>query len=239
MPDSLETTNSMRRFTLKLRDDVEIHDTVELAIMVMVETNASVAQKQPLPPEVESDFQISCDSLNANRVDMRLLEEEWSEEQRNAVLGAMIEYICAKRGYDVDDFRAGMAATRKRARFPFGVRPLTMALERAMMNPICLKDPRLVKAKTAQQIASLAYHLQQIVGDNPIMLPVNSVRKLFSLRKVVVSGTIQLLMLSGVLECTDPNYHTGRARHFRFVGLRGVHYEMEKGTSRTEEEIPF
>jgi hypothetical protein len=240
MPELLKEPGTVALFPLKLREDLEVHDPTDMAVLVIAETGAQVAAKASQSREVQSEYRFSCDCLNANRMVLRLLEEGWDADQRDFIVTAMIQHICTKRGYDVEDFRAGMEATRKRARFPFGLRPLTMARERALKKPIQLKDPSLEKAKTAHLIANLAYHLQKIVGENnPIMLPVEEVRKLFGLRKLVVSGTIRLLMFAGVLECTNPLYHTGRARQFRFVGLRGVHYETEDMKNRAQEEIPF
>ena len=47
-------------------------------------------------------------------------------------------------------------------------------------------------------------------------------------RKIVISGAVQRLLEAGLLEFADKNYHTGKAREFRFKGVEGEHFEKIK-----------
>lgn len=243
MNELLEQPRTSVLFPLKLRDEVEVNDANEMADLVLLESDVQLEEKQLRNEEARGNYQFACDCLNTNRLIMRLLEEGCDAGERGAIVEAMIIRICSQRDYDPDDFRAGVEATRERARFPFGLKPLTLARNRALKKPITLKVPGLEKAKTAHLVASMAFHLQELVGnDRPIILPVEAIRKLLGVRKLVISGVIRLLTLNGILECTNSYYHTGRARHFRFVGQAGTHYEteeMKKMEKRIEEEIPF
>lgn len=94
----------------------------------------------------------------------------------------------------------------------------------AQREPLRLLDSALAGKRVPTSIAGIAYHLQLIQEKDPILLPIDQIRLLLKQRKVVVSGAVQRLVEARIIDYADKNYHTGKAREFRFVGVEGMHY---------------
>jgi hypothetical protein len=136
--------------------------------------------------------------------------------------------ICKKRGYDPEEFDAALIATRRRPRLPYGWTALDLAIRRLRTRPVRLLNADLETSRYAKGILGLAVHLQEIQGDDSILLPVEQVREILAAKKVVVAGTIMKLIDLGLLELTKPEYNTGSAREFRFKGVEGEDYVFEE-----------
>ena len=115
-------------------------------------------------------------------------------------------------------------ATRSRARLPFGWTTFDLAAHRLQKQPVELLDPELNASRYAKGVIGLAIHLQAIQKEEPILLPVEQVRGILKAKKIVISGTITMLVERGLLELTKADYHTGSAREFRFRGVQGTDY---------------
>jgi hypothetical protein len=83
-------------------------------------------------------------------------------------------------------------------------------------------------------MANVARHLQMIQDADAILLPIEQLRELFGQRKIVISGTVMRLVEAGVLTYVDKNYHTGKAREYRFSGREHEHYEEVELASQVE-----
>src|SRR5262249_29312354 len=148
------------------------------------------------------EFQLGTDALNYWRLRWRC-GEEWGtfgfgepfEEKVRAKL-------CAKRSYDPDEFASALEATKGRARLPFGWTALDFALHRAKSAPIRLLSPEL-KGRVPTLIANIAFQLQEIQQAKSILLPIDQLRIVLGLRKLVVSGTVLRLIQAGIIEYTD------------------------------------
>ena len=93
-------------------------------------------------------------------------------------------------------------------------------------------DPELNASRYAKGVIGLAIHLQVIQKEQPILLPVEQVRVILKAKKIVISGTITMLVERGLFEMTKSDYHTGSAREFRFRGVEGKDYVFANATNR-------
>jgi len=68
-------------------------------------------------------------------------------------------------------------------------------------------------------VASTAYHLQQLQGDNPIILPVEHVGKLLGKDKMHGSRLVQLLVRYGLIRVVNEEYSFTKhqAKTYRFI----------------------
>lgn len=210
-----------------------VKTTADLAAVIIASTDQQVTEKRLPDADAREEFAIGSDALNYWRLRWRC-GEEWGtfgfgEELDRAVLVK----LCAARGYDSDEFASALEATRGRARLPFGWTALDLALNRAKREPIRLLRPDL-KGKVPTAIANIAFQLQKIQEGKPILLPIDQLRILLGLRKIVVSGTVLRLIEAGVIQYTDATYHTKKAREFRFSGVEGEHYEMDSPSAKQE-----
>jgi hypothetical protein len=179
-------------------------------------------------PEVRAEFQLSCDALNFMRIRWRC-NFEWETRSFDEVVGQRVrEIVCAKRGYDLDDFDSALHAMVPRVRLPYGWSAIDFAFRQSQKEPIRLLQPDLAGKKLPTTIANIAYRLSRIQDKDPILLPIDQLRNFLQQRKIVVSGAVQRLVEAGVLGYRDKNYRTGKAREFEFQGKSGEHFEFEK-----------
>jgi hypothetical protein len=162
----------------------------------------------------------------------RRLREEWGEVEA-ALVEKVKGRVCKKRCYESEEFEAALIATRHRPRLPYGWTALDLAVRRLKTRPIRLLNEDLEASRYAKGVLSLAMHLQEIQGEEPILLPVEQLREILSAKKVVVAGTITKLVEMGLLELTKASYNTGSAREFRFRGLKGQDYVFEPKADET------
>lgn len=221
---AIEDNIQMRPITL---GQVVCHDPADVARVIIEASDAQVNAKGLVDPEVRADFLTSCDGLNTVRGEWRLSEELGLRPLPMSIAGAIRAAVCSARGYDPDDFDSAIQATRKRARVPFGWTAVDYAMRRSKESPIRLLQPGLAGAKVPTAIANIALQLFSIQEGKPILLPIDQLRGFLQQRKIVVSGAVQRLVEAGVLGFEDRNYHTGKAREFRFTGVAGEHFEYE------------
>ncbi len=198
----------------------------ELASVVIAATDAQIEGMRVESDEARADLRLSSDALNLHRVEWRL-REEWGEidlTMAEKVKGR----ICKRRGYDAEEFEAALIATKHRPRLPYGWTALDLAVRRLESRPVRLLNADLESSRYAKGVLSLAIHLQDIQGQEPILLPVEQVREILAAKKVVVAGTITKLVEMGLLEMTKAAYNTGSAREFRFRGEEGKDYVFEE-----------
>ena len=198
-----------------------------------------MAEKAIADPEGRDEFAISSDALNYWRVAWRCAAEWATPGLDEAIAREVKGGICSARGYDPDDFDSALHATKGRARLPFGWTALDLAWQMTSRDPLRLLDPNLANRRVPTAIAGIAYHLQLLQGEESILLPIDQLRALLEQRKIVISGAVQRLVEAGLLEFTDKNYHTGKAREFRFKGVEGEHFEkIKQAMPRKEAERP-
>lgn len=167
-------------------------------------------------------------SLNLHRIIWRCAEEWGINAVIQSLVPSLKKELCRQRGYDPDEFESAMLATRGRARLPFGWTALDLAVFRANKKPIRLLPVELADSRLATLVANIARQLQLIQDADAILLPIEQLRELFGQRKIVISGTVMRLVEAGVLAYVDKNYHTGKAREYRFAGREHEHYEEVK-----------
>jgi len=199
----------------------------EIVLVIVKATNAQVAEKTLPDGEAVADFRLSTDALNYHRVEWRLREE--LGEVPSGVINNVKLKLCRKRAYDAEEFDAALIATRERPRLPYGWTAMDLAQRRLAARPIRLLNSELEESRYAKGIIGLALYLQEIQGEEPILLPVEQVREWLKAKKVVVAGTIIKLVELGLLEMTKAEYNTGSAREFMFRGVKGKDYEVERG----------
>lgn len=199
-----------------------------LAAVILAESDKQVEAKALVDPDVRTEFALSCDALNYTRVAWRCAVEWGTRRLDEAIDQRVRVLICAKRGYDLDDFDSARQATSRRVRLPYGWSAIDFALRQANENPIRLLHADLAGKKLPTTIANIAYRLSLIQDRDPILLPIDQLRSFLHQRKIVVSGAVQRLVEAGVLGFQDKNYRTGKAREFRFTGKSSEHFELEK-----------
>jgi hypothetical protein len=118
----------------------------------------------------------------------------------------------------------------EKVRIPDGTGPLEVAFARAKWRRIV---PTFHISEDFSQILSTAFHLQQLQGSEPILLPVEHVGKLLERDKMHASRIVQMLVRLGFLEVVDPNfsYKRGRAKRYRFV-FDATKYKEQRVTHR-------
>jgi len=213
----------------------------DLVYVILQATEKQVAEKAIADLEGRDEFAISSDALNYWRVAWRCAAEWETSGLDEAIARQIKEGICSARGYTPDDFDSALHATKGRARLPFGWSALDLAWQMTCRDPLRLLDPNLANGRVPTAIAGVAYHLQSLQGEGSILLPIEQLRALLKQRKVVISGAVQRLVEARLLEFADKNYHTGKAREFRFKGVEGEHFEkikQEMPRKRTERPSP-
>lgn len=217
---------------VRLNADHEAVSTASGVVAVILgATNAQIVDKQLENPEAQDDFRLSTDALNFHRVEWRLREELC--EAPGVLLEQVKAKLCAARGYDAEEFEAALIATRERPRLPYGWTAMDLAVRRLETRPIRLLDADLEESRYAKGVIGLAVHLQEIQGEEPILLPVEQVRQILKAKKVVVAGTITKLVELGLLEMTKAQYNTGSAREYLFKGVMGKDYVFIKRPPET------
>lgn len=199
-------------------------EPTDLVDVILEATNKQVVEKSIADADAREDFVMSTDALNYWRMAWRCSVEWGTRELEKGIAHAIKSGICAARGYDLDDLDSAIQATKERVRLPFGWSALDLAWMFAQQEPLRLLDPTLFGRAVPTTIASIAYHLQLLRDKEPILLPIDHLRVLLKQRKIVVSGAVQRLVGAKILDYADKNYHTGKAREFRFVGVQGEHY---------------
>ncbi len=197
----------------------------DLVRIILRATDKQVSERAIGDPAGREDFVISSDALNYWRVAWRC-SVEWETPILDPAIATEVKVgISTAREYDPDDFESALQATSARARLPFGWTSLELAWQRTKRGPIRLLSPDLANRKLPTNIAGIAYYLQLHQGEEPILLPIDQLRSLLEQRKIVVSGAVQRLVEAGIVAYSNKNYHTGKAREFRFVGIEGEHFE--------------
>lgn len=96
-----------------------------------------------------------------------------------------------------------------------GQGPLEIAFEHARLHPIV---PIPSFGNNYALFVSTAYHLQRLLGDEPILLPVERVGALFDRDKMYGSRLVSLAMRAGLLEVVSLHRYSARqARSYRFL----------------------
>jgi hypothetical protein len=200
----------------------------DLVDVVLRATDKQVAEKAIEDEEARADFALSTDALNYWRIAWRCAVEWETNGLERRIAEQLQGGICEVRHYEADDFDSAIQATKGRARLPFGWTALDLSWRLAQKEPLTLLDPSLAGRRVPTNIASIAYHLQNLQDKDPIFLPIDHLRILLKQRKIVVSGGVQRLVEAKLIDYADKSYHTGKAREFRFVGLEGEHYTKSK-----------
>ena len=195
---------------------VTVSSPSEVVAVLLAEGERQVAGMAFTDPVAGAEFIMGADALNLHRLIWRCAEEWGDDALGKPHVQQIKSEICRHRRYDPDEFESACHATRSRARLPFGWTALDLALFRAARHPIRLLDPELANSALATRFANVALQLQLIQLDKPILLPIEQLRQLFGVRKIVASGAVTRLIESGILKCVDAKYHTGKAREFLF-----------------------
>jgi hypothetical protein len=204
----------------------------DLVNAVLKSTDKQVTEKGIADAEAREDFMLSTDALNYWRIAWRC-SVEWDTRGFDERLASELKNgICAVRGYELDDLDSAIQATKGRVRLPFGWSALDLAWMLAQREPLRLLDSALAGKSVPTSIAGIAYHLQLLQDIDPILLPIDQLRLLLKQRKIVVSGAVQRLVEAKIIDYADKNYHTGKAREFRFVGVEGEQYAKAEQGSR-------
>ena len=203
----------------------------DLVAIIISATDQQVLDKNLPDAAARDEFAMGSDALNLWRLIWRC-REQWgllgfSEE----ILAKLKSLLYEARGYDADEFESAIEATRGRARLPFGWTALDLAWNRAQREPIRLLRSELA-GKVPSAIANIAYQLQKIQGSDSILLPIDQLRILLAQRKIVVSGSVLRLVEAKIIQYTDATYHTKKAREFKFTGVEGEHFEIEKPSTK-------
>jgi hypothetical protein len=206
-----------------------------IVLVLIKATNTQIKEKTLPDDEAVADFRLSTDALNYHRIEWRLREELGGDPL--SVLENVKKKLCAKRGYEREEFDAALIATKERPRLPYGWTAMDVAQRRLAAKPIRLLNAELEASRYAKGIIGLALYLQEIQKDEPILLPVEQVREWLVAKKVVVAGTITRLVQLGILEMTKPEYHTGSAREFRFRGVEGKDYVFDENVPKGARRI--
>ncbi len=206
----------------------------DLVAAALAASDQQVIEKKIADPDGQAEFAIAADALNLHRVIWRCAEEWGTDGVGPAFVRQLKVELCRRRKYDPDEFESAMLATRGRPRLPFGWTALDLSVFRANKNPIRLLPADLAGSRLATQMANVARHLQLIQDANAILLPIEQLRELFGQRKIVISGTVMRLVEAGILTYVDKNYHTGKAREYRFSGREHEHYEEVEAESKVE-----
>ena len=213
---------------------VTVSSPGEFVKVLLAEAERQLVGMAFTDPVAGAEFIMAADALNLHRLIWRCTEE-WGEAALGKPLIQQLKSeICRHRRYDPDEFESACHATRSRARLPFGWTALDLALFRAVRHPIRLLSLELANSTLAARFANVALQLQLIQLDKPILLPIEQLRQLFGVRKIVASGTVNRLVESGLLRCVDAKYHTGKAREFMFRGVKYEHYEEVELISQPE-----
>tara|TARA_R110002111_G_scaffold107056_2_gene165493 strand:+ start:75937 stop:76626 length:690 start_codon:yes stop_codon:yes gene_type:complete len=202
-----------------------IKTTEDLAQCIIEESQKHIERLSLTDEDKRMDFQISCDGLNLWRL-LKRLKEESSSFPIEEIKKKLLELICQKRNYEIDEFLSAIVATKDRPRSALGLGPLEEAFLRSQKSGFKLIVPGLIESKISNDIAAIAYELQKDLGRSNILLPIEQLRVILGRRKVVVSGTVKRLVDAGVVEMVNEKYHTKRAREFRFSGIKDTHYKV-------------
>ncbi|MGE3241372.1 MAG: hypothetical protein AB7G28_07875 [Pirellulales bacterium] len=216
------------RFPIILREGEVAQNPDDLVVVILRESDSQLREKSELGEEFDrDDYHISCDALNLWRINWRC-REEWGDEVAAALHPELAAGICRHRNYNEEEFDLVLEATRERVRAPYGLPPLETALRAMRRLPIRLLAEELQNKQLLADIAGLALQLHHLQYRSYIMLPIESLRLIFGVRKVAITGAIRLLILNGLLEDTGAKFGTRRARQFRWTGEAGLHYEYVK-----------
>lgn len=103
-----------------------------------------------------------------------------------------------------------------KVRMPEGSGPLELAFKHAKQAPI---TPEPAIGPDYVLVASTAYYLQHLQGDEPILLPVERVGSLFGKDKMHGSRLVQLLVHYGLIQVVDGDYSytKQKAKTYKFV----------------------
>lgn len=171
------------------------------------------------------DFALGCDALNFWRIAMRW-DSELCEEVYDRFRTELMEYVCERRGYDIDDFELALEATRGRVRIPFGKHPIDWAYQRNNELPVELLSENLANRPRLATIAGIAVYVNKTRHKSYILLPVEKIRQTLACRKVAITGAIKVLLDNGFIEAANTKYGQGKARRFFLRAEEGVHFRF-------------
>lgn len=223
MTMTAQTAIKASPFPIELRPGVEVRSTIDLAELILKEALDQVEVKKLVNDDERGEFMLGCIALIYLRLWLRFSEDLDSENPAPEVFSELRRMICQRCRYSAEEFNLAVLAVNERVRLPYGYLPLQLAHLRATKKPI-----RLLKegfGMVATQIAGIALHLQRQQGNAAILLPVEQIRQLLGLRKLVISGALTQLIGAGILQPTDGTWHTGKAREFHFAGKEDEDYE--------------
>jgi len=177
-----------------------------------------------------SDEQVALkdNAFNWARITLRLEQDFGINRNEDEFIREIVHCLCDARKHDINDFHLAMEATQHRPRYPYGLNPLEEACDKAKQNPLQLKCPTLSESKLAAIIATIALELQVQQGENPILLPVEHLRRLLRQRKLLVGGAIRALVKHKILSEVDPSYYRRKAREFRFIAKVGLDFDRRE-----------
>jgi hypothetical protein len=221
------TVHKKPSFPITLRDDEIAKEPGELVEIIVRESDQQIAEKVEEMDGLDiPDFKLSCDALNFWRLIWRC-KEEWGESREFIGFQDWLrDTVCLRRDHDPEEFALAMQATSQRVRVPYGLMPLDVAYRKMRKQPIRILVEGLQENKLLSSIAGVAVHLRDLEYRSYIMLPTENLRQLFNVRKVSISGALQLLINHGLLQDTGARYGTGRARQFYCTAEPGRHFEF-------------
>lgn len=107
---------------------------------------------------------------------------------------------------------AAVIAIWSKVLYAAGEGPLEIAVRRAAAMPI-IPQPSI--GRTYARLLSVAYHLQEVQGTAPILLPVHRLEAVLGVSARQVCNLINAALRLGHLEMVDPSYRPGHARRLR------------------------
>jgi hypothetical protein len=222
----IETVNA-----LKLQPPIDIGNgeligSVDQLAEAIVSASEAYAEKLPTQDfgDVE-DFQIASDALNVWRALWRLREEYGVDLEADA-RPVLIENICSRREYEIEEFELALEATSNRPRCPFGLDPLKYAYLRSQKHPFTILHGE-INDSVSRIVLMIAINLRALNRSNQrVLLPIEQLRLLLGCRKLVVSGAVQRLMRHNLLKEVGPKAHTGKAREFLVMATEGEDYQL-------------
>jgi hypothetical protein len=227
-------------FPFELTSEATAGGVSDLVGAVIEESDRQVKEKNFQDEGQIDEFRMACDALNCWRMYLRFIEEmqqEALDEETQQIFRELCRRVAKRRKYSDDDFQSALLATHERTRLPWGFNSLRLAYGRAQRNPMRLLNPELDGAALPTLLAGIAHELAQMQrGNDPILMPVDSLRAMLGQRKLVVGGAIMRLMQAGLLEQTSKRHGTGRAREFRWKGVAGKDYVFLTESGSTSDE---
>lgn len=145
----------------------------------------------------------------------------------DAVVWSYNEPDSTRFGWDEEDVRMGFAVDYGKVRFAEGEDVLGASVALALAKPLVL-DPT-PRHSPVGKLLSMAHYLQEIVGDDDILLPVQGVNRAWgysghdwATKAIVLALEYRTSSGAALLRCVDASFRPGgngrkgRAKRFRF-----------------------